>query len=76
MRKDLPAPTTRKLAAGPCKEAGRARGGARDGATRPHRVTITPDVPTHDTAPAGSQYFARERKRFTERPLRVSVRSV
>ena len=31
---------------------------------------------SHETAPAGSQYFARERKRFTVRPSRVSLRSV
>ncbi len=31
---------------------------------------------SHDTAPAGSQYFARERNRLTVRPSRVSLRSV
>ena len=30
---------------------------------------------SHDTAPAGSQYFARERNRLTVRPPRVSLRS-
>ena len=31
---------------------------------------------SHDTAPAGSKYFARERKSRTVRPSRVSFRSV
>ena len=31
---------------------------------------------SHETAPAGSQYLARERNTFTVRPLRVSMRSV